>query len=256
MGVNRPMHARSGRSGPIRAEGHAGRGWVAGHPRGAGFSLIEVVVVIGVVSILAGLLLPALSGSLSSARLTRDLVRMRDAATMITVYTTDHRGVYPMPVVSGLYSIGSYWLRPMLAGGYYNDIREIDDYSDAAGSDPSVLMSAAMAYDWRKMIPGRTVGVSEQHATPVRTDQVLFPSLKGLVFRAMSAGPPKSLRFPVEIQMFCCTQDLWVFPVANADASAVSGHWRFFNGDRPLYLENSIGMPVLSTWSGVRGIDR
>ncbi|MCC5823688.1 MAG: type II secretion system GspH family protein [Phycisphaerales bacterium] len=228
---------------------------MARHRRG--FSMIELMVSIGVLSILVGLMLPALSGSLSRAKLTADMVRMRDAANMIGVYTADYRGVYPISDLSpGIYKIGKYWLRPMLAGGYYGDIREIDNYSDAAGSDPSVMMSAAMAYDWRRMIPGQTVDASRQYPRPVRTDQVVFPSLKGLVFRAMSDGPPRSLRFPTEIQMFCCTQELWEFPVANADASAVSGHWRFFNGGRPLHLENDVGMPVLSTWSGVRGVDR
>lgn len=221
-----------------------------------GFSMIELMVSIGILAILAGLLLPSLSGALSRARLTADLVRMRDAANMIGVYTADHRGVYPITPTVGVYAIGQLWLRPMIKGGYYNDIREIDNYSDAAGSDPSILMSAAMAYDWRKMVPGLTVVGDDQRPTSVRTDQVLFPSLKGLVFRAMSEGPPASLRFPVEIEMFCCAGELWEFPVANADTSVISGHREFFNGGRPLYLENNIGMPVLSTWSGVRGVDR
>lgn len=225
-----------------------------GHRRA--FSMIELIVSIGILSILAGLLLPSLSGSLSRAKLTRDMVRMRDAATMIGVYTSDYRDVYPMTRTSGVYSIGKRWLRPMIVGGYYNDVREIDDYSDAAGSDPSILMSAAMAYDWRRMAPGQTVPGSLQHSTPVRTHQVLFPSIKGLVFRAMSGGPPASLRFPVEVDMFCCAGDLWEFPVANADTSVLSGHREFFNGGRALYLENDVGMPVLSTWSGVRGVDR
>ena len=225
-----------------------------GHRRG--FSMIELMVSIGILSILAGLLLPSLSGSLSRAKLTRDLVRMRDAANMIGLYTSDYRDVYPLTQTTGVYAIGKRWLRPMIAGGYYNDIREIDDYSDEAGSDPSILMSAAMAYDWRKMVPGQTVPGNVQHPTPVRTHEVLFPSIKGLVFRAMSAGPPESLRFPVEIEMFCCAGELWEFPVANADTSVLSGHRDFFNGGRSLHLENDIGMPVLSTWSGVRGVDR
>lgn len=219
-----------------------------------GFSMIELMVSIGVLSILAGLLLPALSGSLSSAKLTADMVRMRDAANMIGVYTADHRDAYPQPKARGVYRIGRLWLNPMLRGGYYSDIREIDEYSDARGSDPSVLMSAAMAYDWRRMVPGRTVNVDEQHSSTVRTHMVLYPSLKGLVFRAMSGGPPESLRG--EVQMFCCAGELWEFPVANADASVVSGHRLYFNGGRPLSMENQIGMPVLSTWFGVRGTDR
>lgn len=223
-----------------------------GHRRA--FSMIELIVSIGILSILAGLLLPSLSGSLSRAKLTRDMVRMRDAATMIAVYTTDHRDVYPMSELTGVFQIGQLWLRPMLAGGYYKDVREVDDYSDERGSDPSVFMSAAMAYDWRKMVPGKTVDVYEQHAQPVRTGTVLFPSLKGLVFRGMSGGPPASLAG--EVEMFCCDGTLWEFPVAFADASVKSGNWRDFNGDKDLYLENQIGMPVLSTWNGVRGVDR
>lgn len=220
------------------------------------FSLLELIVCVGVLSVLAGLLLPTLGRTMSRGKLAADLLRMRDAANMIGVYTSDNRGVYPIPKTWGFYSIGAYWTKPMIDAGYYTDIRDVDDYSDPAGSDPSVLMSAAMAYDWRKMIPGRTEPSAMQQPTAVRTDQVLYPSLKGLVFRAMSAGPPESLETPSGISMFCCTGELWEFPVANADSSALSGHWRFFNGDRPLYLENEAGMPVLSTWSGIRGVDR
>lgn len=226
--------------------------WVAHRPA---FSMLELVAVIGILSILAGLLLPSLSGSLSRAKLTRDMVRMRDAAIMIGVYTTDHRDVYPMSDLTGVFQIGQLWLRPMLAGGYYTDVREVDDYSDAQGSDPSVFMSAAMAFDWRKMVPGRTVPNGQQRASAVRSSEVLYPSLKGLVFRGMSGGPPESF-LPGGVEMFCCDGTLWEFPVAFTDTSVQSGHWRYFNGGRDLYLENEVGMPVLSTWSGVRGVDR
>lgn len=233
----------------------AGRTTRANRPAHRAFSMIELLATVGILSILTGLLLPAISGALSESKLTADMVRIRDASIMIGVYATDHKDTYPVADVTGLWSIGQRYLRPMIKAGYYNDIREVDNYSDAQGTDPSIFMSAAMAYDWRKMIPGRTVPDYTQVPSAVRTHEVLFPSLKGLVFRGIGVGPPESIQ-PGLQEMFCCAGPLWVFPVANADSSVISGHREFFNGGRPLLIEDGVGMPVLSTWSGVRGVDR
>jgi type II secretory pathway pseudopilin PulG len=214
---------------------------------------VELLAVLGILMILLGLFLPSLGGAYSTAKLSRESVRLRDHATMIAVYANDHKDTYPFIAGSPL-SAGELWARAMLAGGYYTSLNQLDNRSDEIGHGYSTLMSAAMVYDWRLMQPGRTVVADQARAVPVQTSAVLFPSLKGLVFRA--ENEPASNRMPSAGYMgFCCT-DLWEFPVANADSSVIVGHWRFFNGNRPLYRENGMGTPVMSTWLGVRGTDR
>ncbi len=215
--------------------------------------MIELLVVLGVLMILLGLLMPALAGVYSSGKLTRESARLRDHAAMISVYAIDHNDAYPF-LGGRPWSAAENWARAMLAGGYYESLPHLDAMSDESGNGYSTLMSAAMVYDWRLMRPGHTVPIDDARAVVVRTASVQFPSLKGLVFRA--GNEPEPAQLPAAgYKGYCCT-DLWEFPVANADASVIVGHWKFFNGGRPLHEENLIGMPVMTTWMGVRGMDR
>lgn len=219
--------------------------------------MVELLAVLGVLMVLLGLILPSLGGAYSSAKLSREMIQLRDRAVMIAVYTQDHNDTFPFLANLGPKEIGMVWPRAMLAGSYYTHIQQIDSRSDELGHGFSIGMSAAMAYDWQLMRPGHTVPYVRAKAKPVRTSEVLFPAVKGLLFRWENRvhthldGQP----LPNDYHAFCCTH-LWEFPVANADSSVIKGHWMFFNGDRPLYIENEIGQPVESTWLGVRGIDR
>ena len=72
---------RSGR-GPMNAAGRA-------------FTLIELLVVIAIIAILAGMLLPALSGAKGSAQRTACLNAEKQLGTAAALYATDHHGEYP-----------------------------------------------------------------------------------------------------------------------------------------------------------------
>ncbi len=219
----------------------------------AGFTIVELMVVLGIMMVLLGLLLPSLGGALSAAKLSKEMIRLRDHATMITVYCGDYNDTYPFIGGTPL-TAGQYWARAMLAGEYYASLPELDERSDHIGHGYSTLMSAAMTYDWRLMRPGHTVPHEQARAIPVKAAAVEFPSLKGLVFRGENEPTPPSL--PAAGYHGYCCGELWEFPVANADASLVVGHWKFFNGNRPLHEENLMGIPVMTTWLGIRGIDR
>lgn len=216
------------------------------------------MVVIGLVAILVALLLPALGGAFATGKTTRDMAALRDASILVSLYAQDHSGVFPLDdPTESLNSNALRWVVPMVRGGYAKDITEIDHRSDQDGVGFSMLMSAAMVYDWRLMRPGHTVLYNEARPRAVSVSSVTFPSLKGLLFRAENEehdalnGRP----IPSDVYAFCCVEQ-WVFPVVNADSSVIRGDWKFFNGGRPLYEENYIGTPVLSTWHGVKGQDR
>ncbi|MCI0677111.1 MAG: prepilin-type N-terminal cleavage/methylation domain-containing protein, partial [Phycisphaerales bacterium] len=56
-----------------------------------GFTLPEVMVVMGVIAVLLAVLLPALSGSLRMGDMTKSLSRMKQIGTWMTLYSGDNR---------------------------------------------------------------------------------------------------------------------------------------------------------------------
>ncbi len=63
-----------------------------------GFSLIELLVSIGIVAILIGLLMPAIGGALKSARNVRCQANLRSLITGLQMYREDTRGSFPWAV--------------------------------------------------------------------------------------------------------------------------------------------------------------
>lgn len=68
-------------------------------PEGA-FTLIELLVVIAIIAILAGMLLPALSGAKGAAQRIACLNGEKQLSTSTALYATDHHGDYPARTIS------------------------------------------------------------------------------------------------------------------------------------------------------------
>jgi type II secretory pathway pseudopilin PulG len=222
-----------------------------GQTRSAGaFTLVELVVCLGIVMILVGLLIPSLAGVYSRGRLTRELVVLHQHAVAIDAYTADFAGIYPLSSEKPFWAAADWW-KPLIAAGHYQSLGEVDPVSVRLDLPVSYWMSQAMVQDPATMRPGETVPFEEAVSSPIRHDQVFYPSAKGLVFKYYDRHWN-----PSEGGMQWCCTSLWEFPVAMADGSATSGTYIGFNGGRPLYLENEIGRPVATTWFGCRGRDR
>lgn len=74
--------------------------------RGArAFTLVELLVVIGIIAVLIGILLPSLSGARKAAQQAKSLSNLRQLMLAYTSYHQDHKGAvlwgYPPPVVNG-----------------------------------------------------------------------------------------------------------------------------------------------------------
>jgi len=60
-----------------------------------GFTLVELLVVIAIIALLIALLLPSLAGARQAAQRAACLSNLRQLGLAVTLYTHDHRGVYP-----------------------------------------------------------------------------------------------------------------------------------------------------------------
>ena len=56
-----------------------------------GFTITELMVVIGVIIVMLGLLFPALAGFVKSSKMTKSMSNMRQIGTWISLYATDNR---------------------------------------------------------------------------------------------------------------------------------------------------------------------
>ncbi|MCC6423976.1 MAG: type II secretion system protein [Phycisphaerales bacterium] len=89
-----------------------------------GFTLVELLVVIGVIAILISLLLPALNKARQQARSVTCLSQLRQVCLGFVMYAQEHRGILPPYAVghpNGPVYPGDYWweeLRPYVGAHY------------------------------------------------------------------------------------------------------------------------------------------
>ena len=63
--------------------------------RNIAFSIVELLVVIGIVSVIAAMLLPSLEQSLMAARTARCAGNLRQQGNAFSMYATEHSGAWP-----------------------------------------------------------------------------------------------------------------------------------------------------------------
>lgn len=217
----------------------------------AGFTLVELLVVIGVLLLLLGLILPAVGGAVASARLTRSANDIRQCGQLTSLYTAQFKSTYPF-TPSDPFNASMNWSSPAAKAGLLASADAIDPIGVRKTGRVRYWMSVAMVYRPDRMHPGRTVPPEQAVAVPVREHQVTYPSDKGLFVQAFDATGPsvKSITW-----WFCCGRPQSA-PVGMADGAVTIGTYLDFSRFRPVVVENNIGMPILSTWGGYLARDR
>ncbi len=72
------------------------------HSEGRGFTLVELLVVIGIIALLISILLPALNKAREQANIAKCSANMRSAMQAVHIYATEYKGWLPGPYTSGV----------------------------------------------------------------------------------------------------------------------------------------------------------
>jgi len=77
--------------------------------RRKGFTLVELLVVIGIIALLIAILMPALSRAKEQANWIKCLSNMRQLGQAFTMYTNNNKGRFPLPAVTGQKEDWIFW---------------------------------------------------------------------------------------------------------------------------------------------------
>lgn len=218
------------------------------HRRAGAFSLIEMVVVIAVLTIMAGLMLPALGGAIEQSRLTRMMQQSAQDAALVTAWAHDHDDAYPIAHQNAI-AAAHGWYNPLVSAGYFQSAREADPLTMGKHNAVAIKLSMCMVYDPKYMERGHTLPPDDAPSAEIRQYQVRFPSGKGMMLQVWKSPEPP-------YGAFCCAGPLVGMPVAFADGSVSSGTRLDFSRSEAIEVIDAIGMPVFSTWGGVHSRDR
>jgi len=242
--------------------------------RNAGYSVVELLVVVAIISLVAALTVPQLWRSRDAGRTARSLANARGHATLLTTYCDDYQNWFPWfmrldteftivrSTVSGLDSEGRYFDSQglwnfALADGYYDGRPDHPTFwnprfRSAVGNIGYVYPASFVTRpEW--WTPDRRTEAPAQFAG-TRQDEVLYPSAKVLV---------TSHAFP---EFSPSGSQLWD-PMSSAVVAAVDGHgvnirWRDavpaasrVDGAPPRYMSTWRHFIGQYTDEGVRGRD-
>jgi prepilin-type processing-associated H-X9-DG protein/prepilin-type N-terminal cleavage/methylation domain-containing protein len=123
----------------------------------AGFSLVELLVVIGIIALLIGLLLPAVSKAREQGKRTACLANLRSLGQSLYTYAHDNRGFLPNHNPPGVYvsytgantaMVAFYkgWVK--MPGVFWCPSDRDDPPTDIVTADQSLLNSARGSYEF------------------------------------------------------------------------------------------------------------
>src|SRR4051812_16709739 len=90
-----------------------------------GFTLVELLVVIGIIALLVSILLPALSRARRQAKTVQCQSNMRQVAAALMMYISDNKGHFPPAQAQAqtsnvIYPDGFWWPNALVEGKYIN----------------------------------------------------------------------------------------------------------------------------------------
>ncbi|MFN5943587.1 MAG: type II secretion system protein [Phycisphaerae bacterium] len=201
------------------------------------FTLIEVLVVIGIIAILVGLALPALAGARTRAFDVRSQANIRHNATMISAYCVDMRGHFPIVIENQTYDVGSssfiypYWQVDQtwvaVVKPYWPNEVFPETFYSPRSSRSGLFGLGSYRYSWSfagkpAMWSGSAFTRLDTRTSPVDAD-VRWPSSKAILWDdevAYRSKRPARIRFDATDAVAIALSDQSVVMRVPADASA------------------------------------
>jgi competence protein ComGC len=212
-----------------------------------GFTLIEMLIVIGTVMILIGLLIPGLAKARSSAK---DIVmasQSRSNASLVSVYSASHRDLFPCmseTVGDGMLM----WDTALVRAGVIDSESETDPAGMKAHGLTRFAMSAAMCCEPGRMVPGAAEPLHQARTVTITQSAVWFPSEKGMLVQWLYVEGDEHRFWTYSVHLPPRS------PIAMCDGSVIAAKCVDFRLEHD-FFEHWVGHPVLSTWNGVNGRD-
>ena len=102
-------------------------------PRRRAFTLVELLVVIGIIALLIGILLPALTKAREQSRKVACSSNLRQLMTAIRLFAQDHQNCIP----GGYFdrTNADEWKRDWVLGGFSNSVAEFVNAPDITARD-------------------------------------------------------------------------------------------------------------------------
>jgi type II secretory pathway pseudopilin PulG len=215
-----------------------------------GFSMIELIIVIGVTMVLIGLILPSMSKSLSKAKETRSLSAIRQCVVFFQWYTDANKEYYPRGDQHERYGLSSVsWPYVMVKAGLADTPESLDPDGFNRFAMTNYAQSKTTMVDWNCFEPDQSRPSNELPPTWIRSTDVNFPDKKGFLSQ-IRVGDGR-----IETT-WCCVDGSPKGAVAWCDLSVTHEYWRDLTHPEIPIDEYGTGSPVGSTWKGVKGRDR
>lgn len=128
-----------------------------------GMTLTELLVVIAIVGVLAGIVIPIISGVRSSARKTQCLSNMRETARAVLLYAGENKGKCPALYLGSAYGDLGPWSRRLVELGYIS----APPYVFTCPDDETALAVTASAATATTPYNKKNTGRSYAYAIPV-----------------------------------------------------------------------------------------